>query len=390
MKTNPGGQLSPENIIGRQREIDQIWENLESQSIYISAERRIGKSSILRKLEHEPRPGWTPIYRDLEGLHSAEELAFALHKDVDQFLSAGRRAKRRMTELAKLAAGSEIGGVFKLPDGKPVEWKTVLEKSVEDLADAFAKDGSRLLLLWDEVPFVLDNIAKRQGDKVAMQVLDHLRYLRQTYPCLRMVLTGSVGLHHVLAQLKRVGYANSPINDMVSFEVAPLLADDGTALARKLLIGESVKSSNVDAAASAIANSVDHFAFYVHHLVRRLKNLAIAAEPAAIADTLAKILRDPADPWELRYYLTRITTYYDKDESLALVVLDTIASASSIPFDDLFVAVKKQIAITDKEMLRAVLVLLQRDHYVRRDDNRRFEFSYGLIRSFWRVERDLS
>jgi hypothetical protein len=68
-------------------------------------------------------------------------------------------------------------------------------------------------------------------------VLDNLRALRQTYGSagLRMVLTGSIGLHHVIAALKRQRYANSPLNDTYPLEVPPLDAGPAHELAAQLI-----------------------------------------------------------------------------------------------------------------------------------------------------------
>lgn len=69
---------------------------------------------------------------------------------------------------------------------------------------------------------MLDNICKQQGEgeAAAMQILDVLRALRQQPNSrLRMVLTGSIGLHHVVSMLRQKGDPNSPINDMRRIEV---------------------------------------------------------------------------------------------------------------------------------------------------------------------------
>jgi hypothetical protein len=44
-----------------------------------------------------------------------------------------------------------------------------------------------------------------------MEMLDLLRSLSQTHQRVRFVLTGSVGLHHVLSALRAKGYAGSPL-----------------------------------------------------------------------------------------------------------------------------------------------------------------------------------
>ena len=52
-----GGAVSPNNIIGRDNEVDLFWSILKKQGIALFAERRFGKSSILRKMEVESREG---------------------------------------------------------------------------------------------------------------------------------------------------------------------------------------------------------------------------------------------------------------------------------------------------------------------------------------------
>ena len=42
MQSNPGGDLSPRDVVGRDLFIDQLWRRLKSQSVLLNAERRIG------------------------------------------------------------------------------------------------------------------------------------------------------------------------------------------------------------------------------------------------------------------------------------------------------------------------------------------------------------
>src|SRR5688572_12378691 len=118
---------------------------------------------------------------------------------------------------------------------------------------------------------MLDNIRKRQGEATAMEVLDVLRFVRQTYPKVRMVMTGSIGLHHVLATLKTAGYANAPINDMAAVDVPALTPEKGAELARLLLEGEKVSCDEIAATSRELTRAVDNFPYYIHHLVRQLK-----------------------------------------------------------------------------------------------------------------------
>jgi len=71
-------QVSPQGLIGRDRLISRIWKRLETKSVRFLAERRVGNTSVLKKMASEPRSGFQPIYLDLEKVHSAERFVEVL------------------------------------------------------------------------------------------------------------------------------------------------------------------------------------------------------------------------------------------------------------------------------------------------------------------------
>ncbi|MDB6025088.1 MAG: hypothetical protein JWM68_1311 [Verrucomicrobiales bacterium] len=389
MKSNPGGQISTDEAIGRGDLIERIWVTLEAQSIYMNAERRIGKTTILEILKEKPKTGWFPSKRDLEGCHTAAQFAHAVYRDIDAFLGTGKKAMRRVSELFTKAGGTEIGGVFSLPEGKEAPWKEILEKSFQDLVDAQKETQTRIVFLWDEVPFMLDNIRNQEGDKMAMEVLDFLRYLRQTYRSIRMVLTGSIGLHHVVSTLKVAKYANAPINDMAAVEVPPLAQEDGEQLASLLLKGEGIVFDDLAAVSGELARIADHFPYYIHHIVRTLKFSGKSVSKGQIDALVVCQLINENDPWELRHYRERITTYYGADEKVAVAVLDAVACSSKpIALEQIFKEVTASIVFRDLDHLRELLKLLQKDHYICREGEG-FGFKFPLIRRWWLLDRTL-
>lgn len=59
-------QVSPKGVVGRDRLIQRIWKRLEQESVRFLAERRVGKTSVLKKMAAEPPAGFHPIFLDLE------------------------------------------------------------------------------------------------------------------------------------------------------------------------------------------------------------------------------------------------------------------------------------------------------------------------------------
>jgi len=403
MKANPGGQIDLAEVVGRDQLIERIWDTLDQQSIRMTAERRIGKTTIIRKLCAEPRPGWVPIFQDLERYHTAREFALSVYREVDRFLSGRSRIARRSKEFLKSLGGTEVGGVLKLPDlAADAPWQDILSCAVQDLVQEREAQDERPLFLWDEVPYMLASIQAQEGESVAMAVLDSLRALRQTQGAagLRMVLTGSIGLHHVIAALKRQNYANSPLNDTYPLEVPPLDAGPAQELAARLIEGEQIRTSCPSATADAVARLADQFPFYIHHIVKALKYAALTtvtgADPALVEQVVERQLLDPNDPWELNHYRTRIPTYYGRDSEQAVVgILDGIAARAAgaapvvVSIKDLLAEGKAGGTLDDRDRLIELLRLLEQDHYLARDAGGGYRFRFPLLQRWWRLARGL-
>jgi hypothetical protein len=389
MKANPGGQIDLKSVIGRDQLIENIWDMVQQQSLVITAERRIGKTTVMKKMAAEPQVGWLPVYQDLETCHSAAEFAMSVYRQVHQFLNVKGKLARRSKELLGSLGGTELGGIFKLPEKAVTPWKEVLTKAIEDLMQE-NDAGTKLLFLWDEVPFMLMNIRDHESAQTAMQVLDHLRWLRQTHSDLRMIITGSIGLHHVLSSLKEKNYANAPVNDMAAVDVPPLTAEHAAQLAGQLILGECLETPDPAAAAAAIANEADCFAFYIQHIVRGLKLQGRSATPDNASQVVMGQMLDVNDPWELIHYRERIATYYPNHEKEVLLVLDELAVAKdTASVNELLAMLKGASQFDDRERLVKLLSLMERDHYLTRNAAGSYHFRFPLIRRWWKIDRSL-
>ena len=392
LRANPGGEIAPAEVFGRDRLIQQLWRILKRQSLVLSAERRMGKTCVVKKMAKEAPEDYLTVYRDLEGVRSPIEFVETIFQDVERHLSSFKRLAEGTRQLVMQLGGTEIGGMIKLPEVAAPHWKSLLMKTLEDLVKLQESKDRAVIFFWDEMPLMLYNIKKRQGEEAAMEVLDALRSLRQMFPQLRMVFTGSIGLHNVLTSLKRAGYANAPTNDMKTEDVPPLSLSDAEKLALRLLDGEGVATTNRQATAKAIAKSVDGIPYFIHHIIDQLVMQNSLGGVEKVEKILNSYLLDPHDPWHLRYYRERIDVYYlEVEKPLALGILDILAVAEQpLMFEDLFNQLQTHIANPDKEQTRNILTLLECDHYIIRPLDGVFCFRFPLIQRYWRVHRSLA
>ncbi len=396
MRAAPGAQLAIQDIFGRDPFIAALWRVLDGNSVRLEAERRIGKTSILHKMQAEPLAGWEPVWLDLEKVHSAAEFAEQVCEKVHERLTGWKKQGERFKRILGSLAGTEFGQVIKFPEKKHQPdgyWKQLLTSSIEDLVEQQQAAGKRVVFLFDEMPWMLAAIAdpKRDGEQTAMEVLDVLRSLRQsptTGQGFRMVLCGSVGLHHILGSLKQHGYKNQPVNDMTLVEVQPLEPAVATELAARLLAGEGLTG---DATAPAIiAERTGGFPYYIHWVVAELR---VGGRPVTLHDidqVVQKLLTAAHDPCSLRHFKERIDGYYPGEEKVVLALLDH-AAQSTVPLSQAeLINVAKTAGAADEKRVRELLRLLAVDHYLHRDTDGHYTFRHALLRRWWIIEQGLN
>jgi hypothetical protein len=384
MRVRLSGNPNPEEVIGRDGIIAELWQRLEQGSVVITAERRMGKTSVIQKMNAQQPSRFIGDYQDLEDVSTPEDLVRNIYHKICELLSNKQQLTQGLQNLLKNWGGEKFLS-FGLPQPK-INWQQNLEMMIKDLS-AQLEPEEIWIFFWDELPLAVENIRRESGAAAAMSVLDCFRAIRQTYRNIRMVYTGSIGLHHVIDKLREAGYKNAPINDMYQCELLPLADEDALDLAQQLLIGENIATNSLPEVSAEIIQAVDAIPFYIHHVVDRLRG---KSRPIAITDVMAVIDQslEQINVWDLGDYEDRIQKYYLEDRyNLALQALDELAFTDrSLTFGDLLNLVKIQTADVDKEAFRKLLRLLEQDHYIAREVGGGYYFRFQLIKKYWQIQ----
>jgi hypothetical protein len=385
MRVRLSGNPRPEDVIGRDQIIASLWERLAQGSAVITAERRMGKTSVIQKMNAQQPPNFVGDYQDLEEISTPEELVRNIYNKICEVLSTQQRFKQVLQNLLKDWGGEKFLSVG-LPHPK-ISWQQNLQIIIKDLSSQL--DPNEIwIFFWDELPLALEKIRVNSGASAAMSVLDNFRSIRQTYNNIRMVYTGSIGLHHVIGKLRDAGYTNSPINDMYKLNLPPLANEDALYLAQQLLIGENIATTSITEVGNGIVEAVNGIPFYIHHVVDLLNG---RSSPVDILDISAAITNalEEVNVWELGDYEERIQKYYlENNYKLALLALDKLAiSEKLLSFTELLDLAKAEIDVVDKEDFRKVLKLLEQDHYVSREIGGGYYFRFQLVKKYWQIQR---
>ena len=392
-------QVDPKNVIGRDDLIERIWRKLMRHSIRFTAERRVGKTTVMAKMAAEPLPGFEVLFMELEGIDSPDRFVELLINRVKPLLSNTDKAKGWWKSFQEAIGGAEIAGVVKLPGVSKIGWQATLAKTLEGVCEHQA--DKTILLLMDELPYMLQKIAsiKTDGDQktLALTLLDTLRSIRQQYKNVRMVYAGSVGLHHVVTDLKQGTLASEPMNDMPVVEIRALSESDAMALAERLLKDESVSIPPADhqAILKRLVHSTDCVPFYIEAVCSKLGESASSIDVGSIDETVQQQLTSDHDPWEMEHFRERLGTYYNgsiedtsgttiRDEEIARAILDHLAVVNDPQsIDQIWTIVKSNFKITDRNHIVEMLRSLALDHYLVSDTEKRYTFRFpfdsGLV-----------
>ena len=389
MKPNPGGILQISDIVGRDGLVAYLQSTIEQQSILLVAERRTGKTHVLEKFKAMAPANWAVIKRDIGALRSAPEFVQYVMADLFPHLEAKTNFRNWLQGLGEQLGGAQIGPV-KLPNFAAKQWKQILNDALAHLEENKAIE--RVVFLWDELPWMLEIIAKTNPQE-AMELLDTLRALRQQHAKLRMVFTGSLGLHHIVRGLKKQGYNNTPVNDMLAIEVEPLEPADAADLVARLFTDNKLSAATPEVFAET-AKALDHMPFYIHHVVSALlKNPASSAQPIdwqAVTAVIDHGIHSSDNPWDLQHYEERTLAYYGKQRPEALALLDAVASSSqTLSVADAIKRAKAAYPLVEQQQWIELTRLLERDHYFQRHTDGGIGFKFTVVKRWWVWHRSL-
>jgi hypothetical protein len=359
-----------------------LWELLEVRSVALLAPRRLGKTSVCRRLTAYP-PDWAAVSMcDLEGTRSVLGFLHQLHRDVVALLGevAPVRAESWLTAMTGQASAERLPARVPEPD-----WRRWLEALFDDVTTWSDVHDTHAIFIWDEFPLFLQDLHRTSEDRTAMVLLDTLRALRARHPRVRMVYTGSVGLHEVLHELAVDGYANDPVNDMAKVPVDVLEGEDAVELARALLRGIAIHPNappNKLIVEALLAETEGH-PLLLQRVAESLRHQRHIT-PSVVRRVFDELLDNAHDPFELSHYVERLGVYLGAGaQRTAERVLDALSLSDGCTLGELHARLAG-----DLDALRTVTRQLRRDGYIERAEGI-FRFKRRYLQRYWAQERGL-
>lgn len=379
---------------GRNEEVDILYKLFDaSRDVSMHGPRRLGKTFLLDRLvDAAPAKGWTSMKIELAGCDDSKAAFRELCKGIGNHRSGGARAKafiaQRLSQFT--APRHEAGGSWYHPL-ITLDHEAHFERIIAAMHDDKER---RWLLLIDELPIFLKALHDKGTDGIAAarSFMNQVSRLRQAYPAVRWMITGSIGIEPLAQAGSYMGvlakfetFHLNPLTEAQAISYVQDLATEGRLLYRQEI---------TDAEAQALTQAVGwRAAYYLDALAQKLDGPPAAAPAAArlgVEAAVAQLVKlseaSKFGTWEehLRKH------YNDAERSAAFSVLGALAKdAHGSDIDGLLASIQ-QPGLT-REALRKVLMRLDTEGFIAVDDWEHesvpCRFLNPLLRLWWRLSK---
>ena len=368
IEPQPGSDRDPANFVGRTAITSQARKRLQvGANLLLTDPRRMGKTFWMHTFAAREKR-FHCYFIDYEGVFTVNDF---LIRTADTLVKGGKLPSRAFQKLKTIFDNCdiEISSPITIKSYHRQTSPHVLLTDILSTLDGEENDVIPLVMM-DEGPMAVNNIAEREGAGAAEEILQTLRALRQKTTRVRWIVTGSVGFHHVL---RKTNMTQGVLNDLESLPLGPLPRDEANELARRLLLG--VGQEPLDDVVNELIAVSGGIPFLLHKLVGALAQRCYTAfSPSDVRECFENFIDDPDEFRWFEHYLTRVTPHYGERAQVADQILRQTLSQTNewIPIDSL----------TQGEEFSDVLEDLVKDHYLERR-GRSVRWRYPALQYIW-------
>lgn len=399
------GTFPEDKIVGREKDIIRLLRLLLGQSVSIEEIRRMGKTLLVMKLAYWCNNNLLPEefknekfkakYFTFQGRQNLGELIDYLIKELDGMkewyqidLSNTYDFVRKLLNSPKI---DFQGGSFSLnlPEFKK-SWKEIFYNLLNDIANKQAKDNSKLILIFDELPIMLWEWSKQGNHEDAMEFLDILRERRQMLENkgVRFVYCGSIGIKVVLNKFrKEYSYTGEATNEMEEFNLGPFSIEEVKFLCEcYTMSGFNIDKKEKESLWDEIykvTNGIPYYISKVFNIIQTEFDKIINSE--TIQKAYDQIINDTNKHKVFNQLIDRINIYYPIGQSEKMKSILTYLSGKNDFIDEDEIVKNTQF---DNKSVTQTLYDLMSDHYLIRqikEEKRTYKFKYEIFRQWWKI-----
>lgn len=394
MQRGYGNWVTGNQFYDREAEMSALKELLrEGSHVLIVAQRRMGKTSLMREAARQLDGEFLCLHVDLQRSASAADAVLELGLSMKPHVSLWNRISAMFANLLDQVAGrvqsikkSDVSVALRVGINE-TNWRAKGDRLLEILSEL---DRHTIIFL-DELPVLINRLLRGDGAQITAQGKLNAEAFMSWLRCnsiryqgkIRFVVTGSIGLHPILRQAGITATANNfmafplpPWSKKVAAEfLAQMAADYG------LVLGSGVAEYMAD----LIGYCIPHYIrMFFHHVKRNCECEGLSSVSKEFARRVyEENMLGVHGRAELSHYEERLRLLGERTHQLAVALLTETASTGYLG-EETAMGICRGICGNDgaEEQLREVLNVLEHDCYIERRGDR-LEFVSNLVRDWW-------
>ncbi|KZN49466.1 AAA family ATPase [Pseudoalteromonas luteoviolacea] len=373
----------------REKDENKIWRRLNRGShLLLLAPRRVGKTSLLRHLESQPKDGYVFLYNIVQSCSSVHEYYKCIIDNLfrSEFTNKLSKLSQWSTEKLNDLKGSikglnisEAGIEFDNQEQSLThhDLKAVLEK---------IKINQKLIIVIDEFPDVLEKIHDQHGHAAAEQFLAGCRELWQEPNLdrnIQFIFTGSIGLDSLVNKLN----LSDLINVLMTVTVTPLTTEKALAFIgfvsskgqENLILTNEIKRYLLEKVGW-------YMPYYIETLVLSVEDHCcendITSPSQQDIDMAYEQLFTQNYLSNFNHWAERLHRLEKSEQRFAYESLNHIAEHGEITLSDLH---NNKASPTNTDVNTGyVIECLKHDGYIFENGDDAFEFTSPMLKEWWR------
>ena len=379
--------------------INEVWDSLKKDNVLLLAPRRTGKTSVMYHMLDHPQNGYRVIHLNVEDLETPAEFYLSLFDAINEHQPEYLKRLSSSWDLLKGLGNrlEEIGFLdFKVKLRKATDWEQDWKDLAQQLIEKVIAVDEPVLFIIDELPDMLSAMKENSPGQLK-DFLHQFRKIRinpKGNNKIRWLVGGSVNIRGTLDELGLI----KQINDLKP-EILPTIRQQEVASfvsmmldARKVRYDESLIPRIYELLGEPIPYFLQLFTQELFRYWRREKPDMLSASHAE--NVFQHALLGEAAHDKLQHYHSRIQLYYPQgDQEVAYILLDALSlSDTGVSEKGLLSQYQKQQLKQSKQVspramqqnFKRLLLRLESDFYISKQDNNLYAFNSFLLKTWWR------
>jgi hypothetical protein len=367
----------------------------EGAHILLVAQRRMGKTSLMREIKRQLEDRYTCLFVDLQKAQTAEDAIVEISLALKPHNSLWNKTKDLFSNVLKLVAGSveeiNMGDIgIKLRSGlTSANWS----EKADAILSILSASEKPVLLMMDEVPLLVNRMLKGEDFKITPErkvlVDKWMSWLRQSSLAhqgkIRIVLSGSIGFEPILHQAG----LSATINNFQPFDLKPW--DDETAIGclRELAseygvcFQDNAEEAMVQRLGYGIPHHVQMFFTHVYDCCVRKGDMVLKANE--VEDIYEKEMLGIRGHAELTHYEDRLKLVLGPELFTPALEILTETAVTRYLTRETLVALLESYRFevkSQKDAAEEIMRILEHDGYLK-NGSKGFVFQSNLLKDWW-------